>query len=261
MNQTIDLNADIGERPEALADGSEERIIRLISSGNIACGGHAGDESTMEEVLRLCIKQGVAIGAHPGYPDRLHFGRERLPLSSEEIQAAIHHQLSVLGKKARALGATITQVKPHGALYNAAATDRALAVAIAFGVARWSRDLLLVGLAGSEMLNVWEEIGFRTAAEAFADRLYESDGTLRSRSKLSDRAKDTERSLITDPMRAAEQAARIVREHRVISADGIAVPIEATTLCVHADTPNAPEILSAIRQRLTEEGILIQPLT
>lgn len=250
--RSIDLNADIGERPEALADGSEEEVIRLISSGNIACGGHAGDALMMEAVARLCLKHGVAIGAHPGYPDPLRFGRERLSLPLEAVEAAVFNQVAALGEITKALGAAIAHVKPHGALYNEAAKDRSLAEAIARGVARWNRGVTLVGLAGSSMLAVWEEIGFRTAGEAFADRRYEPNGTLRARTK--------EDALITDPARAAEQAVRIAKEGRVISADGTAVSAEAKTICVHSDTPNAPEILSAIRRRLQAEGFIVKPL-
>lgn len=183
MARTIDLNADVGEQPEALADGSEEAILRLVSSANIACGGHAGDAETMAQVIRLCMKYGVAVGAHPGYPDRARFGREPLSSSPEAIQAFVFEQVKTLGEKAASLGTGVRYVKPHGALYNTAAHDRATAEAIAKGAARWRDGLTLVGLAGSLMLTVWTEMGFRTAGEAFADRAYESDGTLCSRKK------------------------------------------------------------------------------
>jgi UPF0271 protein len=252
MTPTIDLNADVGERPEALADGTEEGIIRLVSSANIACGGHAGDEETMERVIRLCMKYNVAVGAHPGYPDRAHFGRERLVLSPEAIQETVFEQVRRLGMVAERLGAEVRHVKPHGALYNTAAHDRAVAEAIAKGVAQWRGNLTLVGLAGSLMLTVWEERGSRTAGEAFADRTYESDGTLRSRKKGD--------ALITDPERAVRQALRIIRNRSVLSIEGKEIPIEAKTISVHSDTPHAAVILSAIRQRLDEEGIPVKAL-
>lgn len=253
MEQTIDLNADVGERPEALRDGSEEALIRLVSSANIACGGHAGDEETMAQGIRLCMKYGVAVGAHPSYPDRARFGRERLSLSPEAIQAAVFDQVKTLGEKAKRLGAEVRHVKPHGALYNTASHDRAVAEAIAKGVAQWRGGLTLVGLAGSLMLNVWREIGFRTAAEAFADRTYESDGTLRSRKK--------EDALITDPKQACRQALRIIRDRALLSGEGVEVPIDAKTISVHSDTPHAVSLLIALRQTLAEEGVIVKALS
>lgn len=252
MVQTIDLNADVGERPEALRDGTEEAIIRLISSANIACGGHAGDEETMARTIRLCMKHGVAVGAHPGYPDRARFGRERLSLSPEAIQATVLEQVQRLGEKAMNLGAEIRHVKPHGALYNTAADDRAVAEAIAKGIDPWRRDVTLVGLAGSRMLTVWEEMGFRTAGEAFADRAYESDGTLRSRKKGD--------ALITDPERAVRQTLRIIRNRSVLSIEGIERPIEAKTISIHSDTPHAVAMLLALRQHLEEAEIVVKAL-
>ncbi len=252
MVQTIDLNADVGERPEALRDGTEEAIIRLISSANIACGGHAGDEETMAQTIRLCMKHGVAVGAHPGYPDRARFGRERLSLSPEAIQATVLEQVQRLGEKAMNLGAEIRHVKPHGALYNTAADDRAVAEAIAKGIDPWRRDVTLVGLAGSRMLTVWEEMGFRTAGEAFGDRAYESDGTLRSRKKGD--------ALITDPERAVRQTLRIIRNRSVLSIEGIERPIEAKTISIHSDTPHAAAMLLALRQHLEEAEIVVKAL-
>lgn len=253
MSKTIDLNADVGERPDALIDGTEEATLRLISSANIACGGHAGDDETMEKVLRLCMKYGVAAGAHPSFPDPARFGRERLPLSPAEIQRVVFEQVERLGGKAAALGTTLRHVKPHGALYNTAAVDRTVAEAIANGVAQWDRNLTLVGLAGSLMLTVWQEIGFKTAGEAFADRRYESDGTLRSRNKGD--------ALITDPEQACRQALQIVRKGSALSVDGVEIPIEAKTLSVHSDTSQAEEILSAIRRLLRDEGIVVKSLS
>jgi len=250
MNLTIDINADVGERPNALLDGTEEAIIKLISSANIACGGHAGDQTTMERVIQLCAKFGVVIGAHPGYPDRANFGRHEMSMSSEEIQATVFEQVSKLGKKAKTFNVELQHVKPHGALYNAATRDKSVAEAIGHGVAKWSRDLILVGLAGSTMLKVWENWGFRVAAEAFADRVYESDGALRSRTKQD--------AMMTDPAQACQQAISIIKDQKVISGDGIEVPLHARTICVHSDTPNAAEILSRLRRRLKDEGIVVE---
>jgi UPF0271 protein len=252
MRLTIDINADVGEQPQALADGSEEEIIKLISSANIACGGHAGDEVTMEHVIALCMKYGVAVGAHPGYPDRANFGRHEMQLSNDEIQATVFEQVRTLGKKANTRGIELQHVKPHGALYSVAARDRSVAAAIAQGVAKWDRDLILVGLSGSAMLEVWQDRGFYIAAEAFVDRCYESDGTLRPRARTG--------AVITDPDAACRQAIRIIEEQKVISVDGVVVPVQAHTLCIHSDTPNVRELLLLLRRRLQKQGIEVRRL-
>jgi UPF0271 protein len=249
-NSRIDLNADVGERPEALIDGSEEKIMSLISSANIACGGHAGDENTMRQVLNLCATHGIAAGAHPSYPDRQNFGRVEMRISIEEIQNTVFEQVRTLGKIAGEHKIKLHHVKPHGALYNVAARDRNVAEAIARGVALWGRDLILVGLAGSIMLEAWKEMGFHVAAEAFADRVYESNGELRSRTKPD--------ALITDPERAAQQAIGIIKNQKVYAIDGAKVSIQAQTICVHSDTPNAEKIISTLRARLKQEGIFIK---
>jgi UPF0271 protein len=250
MNLKIDLNADVGERPQALADGSEEKIIPLISSANIACGGHAGDESTMQQVLQLCVNYGVAAGAHPSYPDRENFGRVEMQMPLVEIQNTVYEQVKTLGEIAKENKIRLRHVKPHGALYNVAARDRNVAEAIARGVSRWRRDLILVGLAGSTMIEVWREMGFRVAAEAFADRMYEADGTLRLRTKPD--------ALIADPERACKQALLIIENKKAIASDGKEIHLRADTVCVHSDTPDAVEILSRLRQKLKEEGINVR---
>ena len=252
MKQTIDINADVGERPHALQDGSEEKIIKLISSANIACGGHAGDEATMEGVIELCMKHRVAVGAHPGYPDRANFGRYEMQLGNDEIEATVYEQVRTLGRRTKVLGVDLQHVKPHGALYNVAARDPSVAAAIAHGIAKWDRDVILVGLSGSTMLEVWQGLGFRIAAEAFVDRIYESDGTLRARAEFG--------AIITSPQKACWQALRILQEQVVISVDGVAVPVNAQTLCVHGDEPNARETLSLLRRRLQKKLIGVRCL-
>src|SRR6266849_5689422 len=163
----IDLNCDMGELPEAIADGTQEALMRLITSVNIACGGHAGDEKTMKITVEQALHWKLAIGAHPGYADRANFGRLELKLPPSEIAASIFEQVSSLAQIAARCGARLVHVKPHGALYNQAVRNRELAEVIAEGVARWSRDVVLVGLAGSPMLEVFREAGFAVAAEAF----------------------------------------------------------------------------------------------
>ena len=227
----IDLNCDMGE----LADGAlEEALMRYVTSANVACGGHAGDPATMERTVGLARQYGVAVGAHPAYPDRANFGRVEMPLSAEQIALAVAGQIRALAD----IAGNLTHVKPHGALYNVAARHAGVARAIAEGVELVSRELVLVGLAGSAMLEVWREMGFRTAAEGFADRRYEPDGSLRSR-KFPD-------ALITDPEQAAAQALRLAREGR------------AETICVHSDTPGSARILAAVSESLRSAGITLK---
>lgn len=243
----IDLNADVGEIPAALADGSEERLLRLVTSANVACGGHAGSVESMRAVIEIARRLGVNVGAHPGYPDRAGFGRVPMPLTPAEIEATVHAQVTALA----GLGAAVRHVKPHGALYNVAAKDAGIAAAIAAGVRRWRDDVVLVGLAGSTMLDVWGRAGFRVAGEAFADRAYEADGTLRSRRHAD--------ALITDPRAAARQALNIVEHGSVTALDGTHVPVAARTLCVHGDTPGAVAVVQAIRAAFAARGIDVRP--
>jgi len=243
----IDLNCDMGELPEAIADGTQEALMRSITSANIACGGHAGDERTMRTTVEQAMRHGVAIGAHPGYADRANFGRVELQLPAEEVAESVYEQVRALAEIAASCGARLTHVKPHGALYNQAARNRELAEAIARGVARWSRDVVMLGLAGSPMLEVFREAGFAVAAEAFADRRYEADGSLRSR-KFSD-------ALIRDPEKVGAQALRIVERGTVVASDGTEVAVAAQTICIHGDTPGAPEIAATAARTLREAGI------
>jgi 5-oxoprolinase (ATP-hydrolysing) subunit A len=245
----IDLNCDMGELPEAVADGTQEALMRSITSANIACGAHAGDEQTMKTTIEQALRWKLAIGAHPGYPDRANFGRVELKLPLNEISASVLVQVRALVEIAKRCGARVVHVKPHGALYNQAVRNRELAEAIAKGVARWSRDVVLVGLAGSPMLDVFREAGFAVAAEAFADRRYEPDGTLRSR-KFED-------ALIRNPEEAAWQALGIAERGVVIASDGSEVRVNAQTLCIHGDTPGAPEIAATVARALREAGVKV----
>jgi len=250
--KTIDLNCDMGELPEAVLSGAQAALMRYITSANIACGGHAGDEETMRATIAQARQHGVAIGAHPSYPDRENFGRVSLELSWGEIAHAVFEQVSALEEVARVLGATITHVKPHGALYNDAVRNREVAQGIAEGVARWSYDVVLVGLARSCMLEVFREAEFAVAAEAFVDRRYEPDGSLRAR-----RYPD---ALIEEPDEAARQAVDIVERGHVVAWDGTLVPIRAETLCIHGDSPGALEIARAMRAALEGHGVRVAPL-
>lgn len=248
----IDLNCDMGEIPEALADGSQEALMRHVSSVNVACGGHAGDAEMMRSTIEQALRHEVSIGAHPGYEDRANFGRIELQLPPEEISASVLRQILALEKIAEQCGAQIVHVKAHGALYNQAARNREIARAIAEGVRRWRTDMMLVGLAGSVMLEEFRAVGFPVAAEAFADRRYEPDGSLRSR-KFAD-------ALLRDPGQAAQQALRIVEQGNVIVANGSVVSLVAQTICIHGDTPGAPEIAGAVHRHLKGAGIMVRPL-
>jgi UPF0271 protein len=221
----IDLNCDMGELDDAT---HEAALMEFITSANIACGGHAGDDAIMERTARLAIERGVRIGAHPGYPDRANFGRIKVPMAPAEIAQTVFEQIERLNAIVRRLGGAIVHVKPHGAMYNLAVRNAEVARAIGEGVARWNPTTVVFGLAGSPMLDVWRAMGLATAGEGFADRRYEPDGTLRNR-KFPD-------ALITDPAQAAAQAVRLAQQ--------------VQTICVHGDTPGAVSILKACRRAL-----------
>jgi UPF0271 protein len=247
----IDLNCDMGEVPEHISDGTQEALMRSITSVNIACGGHAGDAQTMATTIQQALRHKLAIGAHPGYADRANFGRIELHLSPEEVADLVYAQVRTLAEVAARYHANITHIKPHGALYNQAVHNSQLARAIASGVARWSQHVVLVGLAGSPMLDVFDDAGFPIAAEAFADRRYEPDGTLRSR-KHPD-------ALIQDPAEAAQQALTIV-QGKVVARDGSEVPLHADTLCIHSDTPGSPQIAAQVARTLREASVQLRAL-
>ncbi len=224
-----------------------------LASVNIACGGHAGDAKTMRATIEQALRWRLAIGAHPGYEDRVNFGRIELNLPPEVVSESVFKQVRALADIAAANSAHLTHVKPHGALYNQAVKNRELAQAIADGVAPFSRDLVLVGLAEAPMLDVFRNAGFRVAAEAFADRRYEADGTLRSR-KFED-------ALIREPEEAAEQALRIAQNGCVIACDGSEIRLQPDTICVHSDTPGATQIAAAVAKALRDAGITLSPLS
>jgi UPF0271 protein len=250
--KSIDLNCDMGELPEAIADGTQESLMPSLTSVNIACGGHAGDEQTMKITIEQALRWKLALGAHPSYPDRANFGRQELQIPAEAIADSVFEQVRALADVVAHYGVSLVHIKPHGALYNQAVRNRALAEAIAQGVARWRHDVVLMGLAGSQMLEVFREAGFAVAAEAFADRRYEPDGTLRSR-KFDD-------ALIRDPAEAGRQAVNIVQRGTVIACDASEVPINAQTLCIHGDTPGAPEIAAAVARALRRAGVTLSAL-
>ncbi|MDP9314255.1 MAG: LamB/YcsF family protein [Chloroflexota bacterium] len=249
----IDLNCDCGESYGRWQLGDDAALLPHVTSANIACGGHAGDPNVMRQTVRLARERGVAVGAHPGYPDLAGFGRRVLPLATDEIFACVLAQIGALYAIARAERVELTHVKPHGALYTHAATTPAVADAIARAVAAFSRELIFVGLAGSAMVDAASEAGLRVAREAFADRAYEWDGSLRAR--------DLPGAVIEQEARALAQAIMIVAEGVVVAVDGSTVPLVADTICLHGDTRGAAERAAYLRAGLRRAGIEVVPLT
>jgi UPF0271 protein len=246
----MDLNADLGESYGRWTLGDDERLVQHITSANVACGFHAGDFRVMEATVTACRHAGVAVGAQPGYPDLLGFGRRAMPFEPDEVESLVRYQIGALEAFCRSAGLELRHVKPHGALYNQAAADPALARAIARATARFSRDLLLFGLASSELMaTAAAEAGIRFVPEAFADRRYLSDGSLQPRSEPG--------SVLSDPGAAAAQALAIATGAAFETADGEAITLAAETICCHGDTPGAVDIAAAVRHALDESGLAV----
>ncbi|HDZ10501.1 MAG TPA: LamB/YcsF family protein [Pseudohongiella sp.] len=241
----IDLNADLGE-----GGALDAELLALVSSANISCGAHAGDESDIRVALQLAKKNGVCIGAHPSYPDRANMGRVAMKMSADQLQQSLLEQLTYLQNLAHDAAATVHFVKPHGALYNQAARDLTLARQVARAVKSFDASLTLVGLAGSQLLRAGHEAGIKTCAEAFVDRAYQADGSLLPRS--------CDGAVIEDTEVAMQQAMSIITEQRVQTHDGKMIPIVADTLCVHGDTPQALAFAQALHLCLGDTGILIR---
>ena len=248
----VDLNSDLGESFGAYTIGLDSEVIRYVSSVNVACGYHAGDPLVMDRTVALAKAAGVAVGAHPGFPDLMGFGRRNLACSPAEAKAYIQYQMGALGAFAAAQGVRLQHVKPHGALYNMAAKDPALAKAIAEGIAAVDKDMILLGLAGSEMLKAGQAAGLRVASEVFADRAYQADGTLVPR-KLPG-------AVIHDAGEAIARTVRMVTEGKVTALTGEEVSIRADSICVHGDNPSAVEFVKNIRAALEAEGVTIAPI-
>ncbi len=248
----IDINADLGEFEEMLANGPDFELMRYITSANVACGGHAGNEETMRRTLIAARELRVAVGAHPGYADRKNFGRVESPLSPMDIEDSVGEQIASLAKIAESLDMHLVHVKPHGALYHAANTKREVTIAIGRAVKAIDPQLVMVGQAGSPALALWHSVGLRVAAEAFADRAYEPDGTLRKRTLSG--------ALLDNPARAAQQAVDVAVGHRVIANDGSELKIEANTICIHSDTPGSVAIAREVNHQLKAAGVLLHGL-
>ncbi|AYA36003.1 5-oxoprolinase subunit PxpA [Hymenobacter oligotrophus] len=247
---TVDLNCDLGESFGAYHLGTDKAILPFVTSANIACGFHAGDPAVMKRTVRLALQHNVAIGAHPGLPDLVGFGRREMAVSAEEAHDMVVYQLGALDAFVRAEGGRMHHLKPHGALYNMAAVNAALAEAIAEAMYRVNPELVLYGLAGSELIRAGEKLGLRTAHEVFADRTYQPNGTLTPRRQPD--------ALITDSQLAIRQVVRMVKEGKVRAQQGPDVAMQADTVCIHGDGAHAVAFAQQIRQVLQQEGVQVR---
>ena len=241
----IDLNADLGEGCD-----NDEALLALVSSANIACGWHAGDAKTMRQCVRWALQNGVAIGAHPSFPDRENFGRSEMNLPADEVIAGMLYQIGALAAIVKAEGGRLAHVKPHGALYNQAVKDPVLADALCEAVKRFDPSLKFFGLAGSGMIEAATRAGLQPVEEVFADRAYNADGSLVSRRLPG--------ALIESDAEAIAQTLSLVRDHRVTAVDGSTVSVNAQSVCLHGDGAHALEFAQRIREKLASEGIAIR---
>ena len=238
----IDINSDMGELTHLFEDRTYHRLIDHVTSINLACGGHAGNTIMMTELSKLAKIKNVRVGAHPGYPDPDNFGRAVMDMDSRDLTQTILEQIHRLGEIVYEENEELSHVKPHGALYNQAAKNMTISRSIGEAVLKFNPNLIMIGLHGSGMLHVWQDMGLQTMEEAFGDRAYESDGSLRDR--------NLDHALITDPKKAAKQAQMITNEGKVVSFDGSAININAQTICIHSDTPNALDIAKKVNQSI-----------
>ena len=248
----VDLNADIGEFSSIHDADNDERLLRSITSGSIACGFHAGDPAVMRHTVRIAARAGVSIGAHPGFRDAEGFGRRDMKVELGELVDLVLYQVGALSAIAKAEGVRLRHVKPHGALYNMSARRADMAEAIAQAVASFDSALIVVGLPGSELLAAASRLGLSVASEAFIDRSYERDGGLTPRHVAG--------AVLTDQFQAADRAVRMVRDGTVVARDGSTLTLKADTICVHSDTPGAADLAAAVRAGLEQAGVELRPL-
>jgi len=248
----VDLNCDLGESFGRYRLGEQEEILKYVTSANIACGFHAGDPTVMRETVKLAIANGVKIGAHPGLPDLNGFGRREMNITPQEAYDMVIYQVGALQGFLTIYNETMQHVKPHGALYNMAAKNQAIAEAIAKAIYDISPSLVLFGLSGSELTKAGEKVGLQTAHEVFADRTYQNDGSLTSRKQPD--------ALITDKEQAVIQVVRMVKEGIVLSQQQIDVPLQANTICIHGDGEHAVEFAEYIHSRLVEHQISVRAI-
>ncbi len=249
----VDLNSDLGEGFGIYKTGNDEEIMKSVTSVNIACGFHAGDPLVMEKSVSLAMKYDVAIGAHPGLPDLMGFGRREIKITPQEAKAYVIYQVGALMAFTKAHGGTLHHVKPHGALYNMAARDRDLALAIAEAVRDVDKNLILVGLAGSQIVKVANEVGIKAANEAFADRAYLPNGELVPRSVKG--------AVVTDVGEISKRALEMVKSGKTKAIDGSVVEIKVDTICVHSDTPKSLNIVKKLREFFSLNGIEVEKLS
>lgn len=250
MRVAIDLNCDLGESFGTYKLGKDEELIRFVSSVNIACGFHAGDYNVMNETVQLAQQNQVSIGAHPGFYDVLGFGRRNIDMNPKEVYNLVLYQIGALYSFCRSHHASLTHVKPHGALYNMAAKDEALAYAIAKAIYDFDPKLFLYGLSGSELIKQGQKVGLRTISEVFADRTYQKDGSLTPRSK--------ENALLHSFDQVKEQILSIIFQQKVKTIEGIWIPIEADSICIHGDGEHAISFAKKLNELLMNEGVQIK---
>ena len=251
----VDINCDMGESFGAYTIGMDAEVIKHITSANIACGFHAGDPMVLNRTVRMAAEKGVGVGAHPGFPDLMGFGRRNMDCTLEEIRTYVIYQVGAVRSFCDASGVTLQHVKPHGSLYNMAVDDEAIARTIAEAVADVDKKLLLVALAGKNaprMKEIGAAAGLRVLFEAFPDRAYTLEGALVSRRKPG--------AVIKDAEAVARRALMMAAEGRIIAEDGAVLPLEADTLCVHGDNPAAVDLVVHIRQTLEENGVKVMPM-
>jgi UPF0271 protein len=248
----VDLNCDMGESFGIYRLGLDEEMMAHITSANIACGYHAGDPIVMERTISFAKKHQASVGAHPGFPDLVGFGRRSMELSPREVRNDLIYQVGALSAFAQIEGLSLQHVKPHGQLYNLAAKDEDMARAICEAILALDKNLILVALSGSGMAEIASNSGLKVAREAFADRAYHRDGSLVSRKK--------EGSVIHDPQRVAERVVRMVKEGKVQSIEGDLIDLEVDSICVHGDTPGAVQLAETVRKHLEKAGISVLPM-
>jgi len=253
--KAIDLNSDMGESFGAYKLGMDEEVIKHITSANIACGWHAGDPAVMDKTVKMAVDHGVGIGAHPGYPDLLGFGRRNMNCTLKDVRDYLVYQIGALEAFCKVHGTRLCHVKPHGALYLTAVENQEVARAVAEAIVGVNPDLFYVALAGKKgerMRKIGQEVGLKVVYEAFPDRAYTPEGNLLSR-KLPG-------AVIKDPETVSKRALKMAKEGRVIAVDGTTIPLEAQTLCVHGDTPTAVDLVKSIRRILKENSVEVKPM-
>lgn len=249
----VDLNCDLGESFGNYKCGLDEEVIKYISSANVACGFHASDPLVMANTVAMAKANNVCVGAHPGYPDLVGFGRRNMAVAPKELKAMVMYQVGALMAFCKANDMKLAHVKPHGAMYNMAGKDEALAQAICEGIYEVDKDLILLGLSGSKMLKAAADIGLRSAKEVFADRAYEEDGSLVARTKAG--------SMITDEEEAIARVISMVKYGKVTAITGKEIEVKADSICVHGDGPKAVDFVKRISSRLQDEGVSILPIS